>query len=89
MYAARCRTGLSERPPWPLVAASDARAVALWAAASLGCSLPVATASDYGSTYGAIGATAALLIYLRLEALALLLGAEVNVTVSGPPRPPP
>ena len=45
---------------------------------SLGFSVALSNASDYGATYGSYGTAIALLVYLQLSAAVVLAGAEMN-----------
>jgi membrane protein len=76
--AAAYRYGASVKPPWRAAVAASVVAVALWATASYAFSFALSTVLDYGSTYGALGAAVALLVYLHLCATVLLLGAQVS-----------
>jgi len=59
--------------------------VVVWLAATLGFSLYVSHFSNFGITYGALGAIVILLFWMWLSSLALMLGAEINAVL----RPPP
>lgn len=73
--------GPSVRPPLRAVVAGAAVAVVLWVGSSLAFSFALSTVLDYGSTYGALGAGVALLVYLHLSAVVLLLGAQISAVL--------
>lgn len=56
-------------------------AVLVWIAASLGFGIYVQNFSNYGATYGSIGAIIVLLLYFYISAAVLLLGAELNAVI--------
>lgn len=56
-------------------------AVTVWAIGSLCFYLYLVNFSHYSVIYGSLGAAIALIFYLYLSAIALLLGAEVNVAI--------
>ena len=57
-------------------------ATLLCLAASAGISLYVANLANFGRLYGSLGSTAVLLPWLYANALALLIGAEVDNVLS-------
>jgi len=59
--------------------------VLVWLAATLVFSFYVSHFSNFGITYGALGAIVILLFWMWLSSLALMLGAEINAVL----RPPP
>src|SRR5829696_6720927 len=58
-----------------------ALSVVLWAISSVGFSFYLANFSNYGVTYGSLGAAVGLLFYLYLSASVVLVGAEVNAAI--------
>ena len=58
-------------------------AVTLWAVASYGFSLYLTNFANYNEVYGSIGAAIAMLIWLYISAFLVLLGAEVNLHITG------
>lgn len=76
------RFGPDARVRFRSVRLGAALAVLLWAISSVGFSFYLANFADYGVTYGSLGAAVGLLFYLYLSASVVLLGAEVNATVS-------
>src|SRR5215216_1026374 len=61
-----------------------ALSVVLWAISSVGFSFYLANFSNYGVTYGSLGAAVGLLFYLYLCASVVLFGAELNAAISRP-----
>ena len=86
--AALYRVGPSVRPAWRAVAVASALAVGLWVATTLGFALALRYLLDYGATYGSLGAAVGLVVYLRLCAFVVLLGAEVSATADAFPLGP-
>jgi len=60
--------------------------VLVWLAATLVFSFYVSHFSNFGITYGALGAIVILLFWMWLSSLALMLGAEINAVLRPPPR---
>src|SRR5215208_4829598 len=58
--------------------------VVLWAISSVGFSFYLVNFSNYGVTYGSLGAAVGLLFYLYLCASVVLFGAELNAAISRP-----
>ncbi|WP_028240555.1 YihY/virulence factor BrkB family protein [Stutzerimonas azotifigens] len=56
-------------------------AVLVWIIASLGFGIYVQNFSNYGATYGSIGAIIVLLLYFYISAAVLLFGAELNAVI--------
>src|SRR5215213_1301117 len=77
--------------PWRSVMLGAALAVLAWAVTSVGFSIYLANFADFGVTYGSLGATVGLLVYLHLSASILLAGAELNAALfpstADPERP--
>jgi membrane protein len=60
--------------------------VLVWLFATLVFSFYVSHFSNFGITYGALGAIVILLFWMWLSSLALMLGAEINAVLRPPPR---
>ena len=75
------RFGPDAKQRFRTVVPGAAVAVVLWAISSVGFSFYLANFSDYGVTYGSLGAAVGLLFYLYLSASIVLLGAEVNAAI--------
>ena len=78
---------LPNRPQRPRLLAPGAVVAATgWVAASLGFSLHVSNIADYSITYGSLGASVVLLLYLYISGAVFLFGAEVNAAIEQHPR---
>ncbi len=56
--------------------------VTIWVAASMGFSVYVSRFGNYATTYGSLAGVIISLLWVYISALALLLGAEINVTLA-------
>ncbi|MBV9811279.1 MAG: YihY/virulence factor BrkB family protein [Acetobacteraceae bacterium] len=81
---------------WKWVTPGSVVATLLWLLASLLFSLYVGHLANYDSTYGPLGAVAAVMMWFWVSAYAVLLGAELNSemelqtvrdSTEGPPKP--
>ena len=72
-----------DRParPWRLMAGGAAVAVVMWVALSLLLALYVAHFNSYNKAWGSLAAIVVTIVWMRLSALALLFGAEVDASV--------
>lgn len=68
-----------DHPRWRFLTPGSVVAVAIWILASGLFALYVSTFSSYNKAWGSLAAVIVMLTWLWLSALALLLGAEVNV----------
>jgi len=75
------RYGPSRWKPGTPILPGAILAALLWATASGLFRLYVSYFGNYNRAYGAVGAVIVLLLWLYLSALALLIGAQLNVTV--------
>jgi membrane protein len=76
------RFGPNARQRFRTVVVGAALALVLWAISSVGFSFYLANFANYGVTYGGLGAAVGLLFYLYLCASVVLVGAEVNASIS-------
>jgi membrane protein len=63
-------------------------ATALWLVAASGYSATILRFGRFNATYGALGGTAATMIWLYLSAATVLLGAELNARLADRWTPP-
>jgi membrane protein len=69
------------RQPWRVVGGGALVAVAAWIALSLLLALYVAHFGSYNKAWGSLSAIVVTIVWMRLSALALLFGAEVDAAV--------
>ncbi len=75
------RVGPKHRPASRLFSPGAVTAAVLWVVVSVGFSFYASSFGSYNETYGSLGAVVVLLLWLQLSAMAVLVGAEVNVVV--------
>lgn len=67
-----------KQPKFRWISVGAAVAIVVWAVASAGFGIYVATLGSYGSTYGTLGTVIVFLLWLWITNLALLFGAELD-----------
>jgi membrane protein len=67
-----------KQPKFRWISVGAAVAIVVWAIASAGFGIYVATLGSYGSTYGTLGTVIVFLLWLWITNLALLFGAELD-----------
>lgn len=66
---------------WRWVATGSFVAAAIWILASAGFSFYLSNFADYDATYGSLGATIGLMMWLWVSAIIVLFGAELNAEI--------
>lgn len=64
------------------ISAGSVIGVLVWLAATLGFSFYVSRFNTFGITYGALGGIVVLLLWMWISSLALMLGAEINASLT-------
>ena len=69
--------------PWRPIVAGAALSVAIWAVASTGFGIYVASFGSYNATYGALGAVIVFLLWMWITNAALIIGTSVETHLGG------
>jgi membrane protein len=70
-----------QRARWQWVSIGSIFAAVAWIAASFAFSWFLAHFANYNATYGSLGAAVGLMMWLRISATVVLIGAELNAEI--------
>jgi membrane protein len=81
--------GPSDRQPFHFISPGAIFSIVVWMLLGLVVRLYINEFSHYDKTYGAVGGVAILLFVLYIDAVVLLIGAEINSEIDFAVQPPP